>query len=63
MKQCQLELTVRRVDAVGDRAQVDYFYSTSFQIDAAEQPWRTETDEKRMILERESGAWKVLSGF
>jgi ketosteroid isomerase-like protein len=62
VKQLQLELTVRRIEVDQDRAQVHYFYSTSFQLAGNEQ-WTTETDDKKMILAREDGAWRVLSGL
>jgi len=64
VKQLQLELTVRRVRHDGDRAEVDYFYSTSFQlVNAENDAWTTESDDKRMTLVRESDGWKVLNGF
>lgn len=64
VKQLQLELTVRRVRLDGDRAEVDYFYSTSFQLVGAQNDaWTTESDDKRMSLVRENGAWKVVSGL
>lgn len=62
VKQLQLELTVRRIEIDDDRALVHYFYSTSFQL-AGNETWNTETDDKRMILAREDGRWRVLSGF
>ena len=63
VRELQLELNVRRIDVEGDRAQLDYFYSTSFLLDAPEATWQTETDDKRMILERTRDGWKVLSGL
>lgn len=68
VKQLQLDITLRRIevqksDAKGERAEVDYFYSTSFLLASTDSVWKTETDEKRMILERLDGQWRVLSGF
>jgi len=63
VKQTQLELVVRRVEVVRDRAEVDYFYSSAYQLAVGDGQWRTESDDKRMVLEREGGRWKIVSGL
>lgn len=63
VNQLQLELNVRRITVTGDRAEVDYFYSTSFQLAGSDPAWKTESDEKRMQLVREKNEWKVISGL
>lgn len=63
VKEVQLELNVRDIRVEGDRAQVDYFYTTSFLLAAAAPEWQREVDEKRMVLERTNGQWLVVSGL
>lgn len=63
VKEVQLELNVRDIRIDGDRAQVDYFYTTSFLLATSHPEWQREVDEKRMVLERTNGDWLVVSGL
>lgn len=63
VRELQLELNVRRIEVQGDEAQVDYFYSTSYLLDAPDAQWETRTDDKRMHLTRTNEGWQVVSGL
>jgi hypothetical protein len=64
VKQTQLEMNVRRIDVNEQgRAEVEYFYSAAFQYAFGDGQWRTESDDKRMVLAREGNEWKVMSGL
>lgn len=63
VRDLQLEISVRRIVVDRDQAQADYFFSMNFLLDAADAAWQTESDDKRMNLVRENGAWKVINGF
>lgn len=63
IKNLQLELVVRKITVDHDQALVHYFYSTSFQLQSGGDEWTTESDDKRMVLAREDGRWKVVSGL
>lgn len=64
VKQVQLDIAVRRIEVKKEVATVDYFYSSNVLIKTeGEDRWRSQTDDKRMTLVHEDGAWKVLSGF
>lgn len=63
VSEVSLDILVRRIDVEGDHAQVDYFYSLSYLLAAPDAEWRTDSDDNRMVLTREAGQWKVLSGL
>jgi hypothetical protein len=63
VKDARLDVTVRKIAVEGARATVDYFFALALLVDAPTAEWVRESDEKRMILEREGGEWRVVSGF
>lgn len=63
VRELQLEINVHRISVAGDRAQLDYFYSTSYLLKAPDATWETKTDDKRMELVLEPDGWKILSGL
>lgn len=63
VRELQLEINVHRITVEGDRAQLDYFYSTSYLLKTPDATWETKTDDKRMELERDSDGWKVVNGL
>jgi len=62
-KELKLDVTVRRIIVEGDHARADYVFAINFLMNAAEPVWKSQTDDKRMTLERENGEWRVTSGF
>jgi hypothetical protein len=64
VKDIHLDINVRRIETEGNRAHVDYFFSEAFLLASTDQQWQRESDDKRMILERDDKiGWQVLSGF
>jgi hypothetical protein len=63
VKDVRLDINVRRIEVTRDRAVADYFFSTAYIVDAPSAEWKRESDDRRMILERDGKEWKVLSGF
>ncbi len=63
VKDVRLDINVRRIEVTRDRAVADYFFSTAHIVDAPSAEWKRESDDRRMILERDGKEWKVLSGF
>jgi len=64
LKAIKLEVTVKGLQIKGDLAQVDFFMVMHFSV--AEQQgekWFSESDDERMQLAREGGAWKVVAGM
>ena len=64
LKALRMELTIKDLKVKGDLAQVDFFMVMHFSV--AEQQgekWFSESDDERMQLAREGGAWKVVAGM
>jgi hypothetical protein len=59
IKTVRLDLQVKRISVEGDTARVRYFYTLRYQIG---ENWKQEIDTKEMLLRRESGLWKIMSG-
>ena len=63
-KTIRLEVHPRDVKVEGDKAVVDYFYVVRYdpQLPSGS-TWRSETDDARLKLQRQQGAWKIVSGL
>ena len=59
IKTVRLELQVKKIFVEGDTARVRYFYTLRYQIGES---WKQELDTKEMLLRREGGEWKIMSG-
>ncbi len=63
IKDVHLDIKVNRVQIEGDKAQIDYFYNSTYQVATNDPNWKTQSDDKRMLLRREGGVWRVTNGF
>jgi hypothetical protein len=64
LKDIRLDLRVNRIKVENGKAQVDYYYTTTFQFaSATDQTWKRSEDDKRMILAQENGVWRVTAGL
>lgn len=63
VSQAHLDLSPRRIVVEGDKARLDYIFALHYILNTTDPKWRSQTDDKRMTLERVNGAWKVTSGF
>jgi hypothetical protein len=63
LKDIRLDIRVNRIQVDGSKAQVDYYYTTTYQFASADQTWKRFEDDKRMILNRDGGVWRVTSGL
>ncbi len=59
VKQTRLEIQVKKIFVEGDTARVRFFYTLRYQVG---EEWKQELDAKEMLLKREGGVWKILSG-
>ncbi len=62
----RLDLTIHVKDIVveGEQAHVDFVYTQRalFATPSGDE-WREQTDDSRLVLRKESGAWKVIAGL
>jgi len=63
LKQAYLDITVNRIRVDGDKAQVDYFYSSNYLLASNDPRWKVDADDRRMFLAKENGVWRVTYGF
>ncbi len=64
LKALRMELTIKDLKVKGDTAQVDYFMVMHFSVSEQQgEKWFSESDDERMQLAREGGAWKVTAGM
>jgi hypothetical protein len=63
MNKAYLDITVNRIRVDGDKASVDYFFSSNYLLAAVDPHWKVDSDDRRMTLARESGVWHVTYGF
>jgi hypothetical protein len=64
IKKIQLNLTLKKITANQDRAQIDYRYVTRYLMDLpAGEKWRVVDELNRMELVRENGTWKIINGM
>ena len=59
VKTVRLDIQVKKILVDGDSARVRFFYTIRYQVGEA---WKQELDTKEMLLKREAGAWKIISG-
>jgi hypothetical protein len=59
VKTVRLNVQVKKIFVEGDTARVRYFYTLRYQVGES---WKQELDTKEMLLRRENGVWKILSG-
>ncbi len=59
VKTVRLDVQVKKIFVDGDTARVRYFYTLRYQIGES---WKQDLDTKEMLLRREAGTWKILSG-
>jgi hypothetical protein len=59
VKTIRLDLQVKKIFVDGETARVRYFYTLRYQIGDS---WKQDIDTKEMLLRREGGAWKIMSG-
>jgi hypothetical protein len=58
-----MDITPRRIVVEGDHAHVDYIFALNYLTKALNARWVSQTDDKRMTLEKENGVWRVTSGY
>ena len=63
VKQVHLDITVRRITVEGTHARIEYVFSINYLLNTVDPQWRSQTDDKRMTVEREDNIWRVTSGF
>jgi hypothetical protein len=64
IKTVRMELAIRDVRVEGDKAQVDFFYTTHYLMALPTgETWGTDSDFNRIELLKEDGRWRVASGL
>jgi hypothetical protein len=64
LKAMRMEITIKDMKVKGDSAQVDYFMVMHFSVAESQgEKWFSESDDERMSMAREDGAWKVVAGL
>lgn len=60
----RLDVNIRKIDLNKDNgtASVIYYYNMSFRMPALSTKLLTESEIKQMLLRREQGQWKIMSG-
>jgi hypothetical protein len=58
------EITLKDLRIFGQRADVDFEHTWAFQYtDGERDAWTKKTDQNRLELIKEDGAWRILSGM
>lgn len=64
VKAVKYAVEIGAIEVVEDGASVDFDYKTQFLYTVGEQDrWATSSDKNRLVLRREDGAWKIVSGM
>ncbi len=64
VKAIRYEISITAIDVVGDAAYVDFDYTSQYLFTAGEQDkWATAADKNRIMLRREKGKWRIVSGM
>jgi hypothetical protein len=64
VKAIQFKYRVRGIRIIGERARLDYEYTTSFLYsEGGREGWHTKNDLNEMQLVLENGAWKIMGGL
>jgi ketosteroid isomerase-like protein len=63
LKDVKLDVSVRRIDLEGDTARVVFFYNQSYRAPGITQRAQSDSDLNEMVLRREGGRWKIVSGL
>ena len=59
----KLDMNVRRIVVKDDRAAAIYYWSASFRTPRLTNRAHRESELEQMLLQREDGAWKIVSGI
>jgi hypothetical protein len=63
LEDVKLDLSVRRIVVKDDRAAAIYYWNASFRTPRLTNRQHRESELEQMLLQREDGVWKIVSGI
>ncbi len=64
VKAVKYAVDITAIEVVEDAASVDFEYKAQFLYTVGEQDrWGTSSDKNRLVMRRENGDWKIVSGM
>lgn len=63
LEDVKLDVNVRKIAVEGDRAQLVYYYNSSYRLPKLSSRPQSDSDLQMMEFERTDGKWRILSGI